>query len=469
MSRSHRNLSSGLNGIPRKPYPMPEIFKERLIVFTRYPETGKTKTRLIPALGPHGAAELQRRMTERAVENMVGLQSLRKTTLEVRYEGGSQEQMESWLGSDALLTPQGAGSLDRRMHSAFEDAFATGCRKVVIIGTDIPGITATLVAGAFRRLQKQDLVLGPAADGGYYLIGLRKAAFDRARPLLSAGIPWGTERVLQMTLKIAEEYGLGFTLLETLKDIDRPEDLLVWEEASRITPATCFSERISVIIPTLNEADHIEATLRCLQGARNVEVIVVDGGSSDGTPRVARELGAEVLRITRGRAFQMNAGAAVSTGDILLFLHADTKLPQGFEVHVVTALRKPGVSAGAFGLCIDSPVSSLRIMERIANLRSRYAQMPYGDQGIFVSAALFRQVGGFPEMPIMEDFEFIRRLKRIGRIEIAPAAVQTSARRWLSVGIWRTWWINQLVVAGYYLGISPQRLTAFYRRQKGLG
>ncbi|KPJ74973.1 MAG: glycosyltransferase [Deltaproteobacteria bacterium SG8_13] len=243
----------------------------------------------------------------------------------------------------------------------------------------------------------------------------------------------------------------------------------VWGNVYRGSPEGPLADRISIIIPALNEVATIKDTILSLQGARNIEVIVVDGGSHDGTAQSARQLGVSVLQSNPGRAVQMNAGAAHATGDILLFLHADTKLSPGFENYVRSAAGKPGVSAGAFTLQIDSSLSSLRIMERVANLRSRYARMPYGDQGIFVSAALFDELGGFADMPIMEDFEFIRRLQKKGRIEIIPAVARTSARRWLSVGIWRTWWINQIMVAGFYLGVSPQRLAAFYRRAKGRG
>lgn len=439
---------------------------QRLIVFTRYPEPGRTKTRLIPVLGAEGAADLQRRMTERLLQVASGLTAAGRRAVEVCYEGGSREQMQTWLGDDILLTAQGNGTLDQRMRAAFADAFADGCEQVVIIGTDIPGITADIVGSAFDRLRQKDLVLGPAADGGYYLIGLHRDSFDRSGPLLAAHIPWGTGQVLALTLEIAEQCGLSLALLQSLQDIDRPEDLPVWEEISRRKSAGGSTERISVIVPALNESVNIEATLRCLQGAGNVEVIVVDGGSSDDTPEIARKLGAAVHRSSPGRAAQMNAGAAAATGDILLFLHADTRLPAGFENHVRAILRQPKVSAGAFLLRIDSPASSLRIMEAVANLRSRRAQMPYGDQALFVPAELFRSIGGFPDLPIMEDFELVRRLKRKGRIEIAPAAARTSARRWLSVGTWRTWWINQLVVAGYLLGASPKRLARIYNRGK---
>lgn len=220
--------------------------------------------------------------------------------------------------------------------------------------------------------------------------------------------------------------------------------------------------RISVIIPTLNEAGCLPESLIALDHAENVEIIVVDGGSCDGTHDLAVAAGVRLLRSPAGRARQMNLGAAAATGDVYLFLHADTQLPPGFEQSVRAALREPGVIGGAFRLHIDGPERSLRLIEWGTNWRSRWRHMPYGDQAMFVRAETFRQLDGFQELPIMEDFEFAQRLRRVGRIAILPEAVTTSARRWHALGPWRTTWTNQLIIGGYRLGISTQRLASWY-------
>ena len=169
---------------------------------------------------------------------------------------------------------------------------------------------------------------------------------------------------------------------------------------------------ISIIIPTLNEAESITATMKSAQACTGVEIIVADGRSSDGTGEVAKGLGARLLTITGGRAKQVNAGAMAASSDVLLFLHGDTRLPGGFDKHVFNFLTMPGTVAGAFALGIDGPEIGLRIVEKLANFRSRVFRMPYGDQAIFLRANLFRSIGGFPEIPIMEDFVFMQRLKR---------------------------------------------------------
>ena len=219
---------------------------------------------------------------------------------------------------------------------------------------------------------------------------------------------------------------------------------------------------ISVIIPVLNDADVLDLALRSTQDCTGVEQIVVDGGSSDGTPSVAQSRGVKILHSPAGRARQMNSGAKAAEGKFLVFLHADTRLPEGFDHHVRRILTQAGVAAGAFQLQIDGPAVRLRIIEKAANWRSRYLHMPYGDQAIFLRAELFREMGGFPDLPIMEDFELIRRLKGRGRIVIAPAAALTSPRRWEKVGVLRTTLINQLMILGFYLGLEPSRLARWY-------
>jgi hypothetical protein len=435
----------------------PESIRERVIVFTRYPEPGKTKTRLIPVLGPEGAANLQRQMTEHTLARVRELARKRSVSIEVRYEGGSERLMGWWLGQDLSYCHQGSGGLGARLTRAFHDAFETGMERVVITGADCPGLTAEVIERAFAALRHSDVVLGPAYDGGYYLIGLR-----RPTPELFAGVSWGTGDVLKQTRQIIERLGLSSVLLEPLDDVDRPEDLPSWErEVQRLS--TRSSQRpISIIIPTLNEAANIEATLASVQGASDVEVIVVDGGSRDHTADLARACGATVLTTEAGRAGQMNAGAAAAKGEVLLFLHADTRLPERFDEFVRQALSRPGTVAGAFKLRIDGSAWGLRMIERLANWRSHRWHMPYGDQAIFLRAETFHDIGGFPDMPIMEDFELMRRLRRRGRIAIVPVPIVTSARRWEKMGVLKTTLINQAMIVAYLLGVSPLRLARWY-------
>ncbi len=224
-----------------------------------------------------------------------------------------------------------------------------------------------------------------------------------------------------------------------------------------------LSPRISIIIPTLNEERCIAQTLQAIPSSDRVEIIVADGGSCDRTLEIAGRQGARVLKVPGGRARQMNAAARQARGEILLFLHADTRLMAGFSSFVPETLAGKKVVAGAFRLRIDASGWGFRLIERVANWRSRFLHTPYGDQALFLSRQTFREVGGFPDLPIMEDFELVSRLRRKGRIALARQAAATSARRWQRLGLVRTTLINWGMVAGYLVGVSPARLASWYR------
>lgn len=220
--------------------------------------------------------------------------------------------------------------------------------------------------------------------------------------------------------------------------------------------------QISIIIPTLNEAANILETLACIPKFSDVEVIAVDGESGDGTAELAKSWGAKVIQSPPGRARQMNKGAAVAKGEIFLFLHADTHLPEGFDIHVRRIMDQQDIAAGAFGLRLDGEFPGKRFIERAINFRAKYLHMPYGDQAIFLKAKMFFYINGFPDIPIMEDFELIRRLRHQGRIVLAPTFIITSNRRWKALGTWQTTLINQAAIMAYCLGISPDRIARWY-------
>jgi len=197
--------------------------KEKLIIFTRYPEAGKTKTRLIPILGKEGAAKLHQQLTEGTICQAKQLLNY-PVSIEVHFTGGTKQLMAEWLGNELIYENQITGDLGEKMAAAFQNSFNTGIDQVVIIGTDCPGLHQELIASAFDKLNSQNLVLGPALDGGYYLIGLRKFV-----PELFRGINWGTEEVFAQTMAIAKNCNLTVAKLIPLADIDRPEDLSILE------------------------------------------------------------------------------------------------------------------------------------------------------------------------------------------------------------------------------------------------
>ena len=198
---------------------------EKLIVYTRYPEPGKTKTRMIPALGKEGAAKLQREMTEHTLNTARQLKESRNLEIEVHFTGGNKQLMLDWLGKDINYIIQVTGDLGAKMQSSFQQAFASNNQRVVTIGIDCPDISLDILNNAFDSLYKRELVLGVAKDGGYYLIGLNKMI-----PQLFQNINWGTEIVLKQTKAIAEQLNLNIKYLSSLSDVDYPEDLSVWQK-----------------------------------------------------------------------------------------------------------------------------------------------------------------------------------------------------------------------------------------------
>lgn len=219
---------------------------------------------------------------------------------------------------------------------------------------------------------------------------------------------------------------------------------------------------ISVIIPTLNEAAAIGETLRRLRSSGSCEVIVVDGGSDDGTPELARPQADMVLSAGRGRATQMNVGARVASGQVLLFLHADTVLPPDFPALLENALRNPRVVGGRFDVRLDAEGWLFRLVETLMNLRSRLSRIATGDQAIFVRSRTFLELGGYREAELMEDLELSYRLKRRGELACLRERVVTSARRWQRDGIARTIGLMWLLRFLYFIGVSPSYLKTFY-------
>jgi len=198
--------------------------QEEILVFTRYPRPGKVKTRLIPQLGCVKAAALHKYLTERALAVVRELLRSRNARVSLWYTGGTRSQMQTWVGSDVLLVEQRGNGLGQRMADAFHASWASGRKRAVLIGTDCPGLDPPLIARALDQLHTCDVVIGPAHDGGYYLIGLRREAEHNMAALFS-GIAWGTADAFSQTIAQANRAGLTTATLKELHDIDRPEDL----------------------------------------------------------------------------------------------------------------------------------------------------------------------------------------------------------------------------------------------------
>lgn len=423
-----------------------------LIVFGRYPRVGMTKTRLIPALGPAGAAALQKRLTEKTVATARQAALRIGARLVFCHGGGNAQQLYRWLGGKPIrYQAQATGDLGRRMHLAMKHAFDGGARRVVLVGTDIPGLTTDTLEKAFIALHENDLVFGPSTDGGYWLVGMTKPEniFD--------GIVWSRPDVLEKSLALARKKGMTPHMLEPLNDLDTPDDLAREKSDYHVPPPY-----LSVIIPAYNEARQMPRTLAAA-ASPDVEIIVSDGGSTDRTVQIAKSLGARIVSGRRGRAGQQNRGAAAARGEVLLFLHADTRLPRNYVDHVFETLMDRRTRLGAFRFATDIHTPAMRCLSFCTNLRAGWLSLPYGDQGLFLRQRDFDAVGGFPDVPIAEDLYLVRRMGRRGRIAMAPAAAVTSGRRWQRLGPMRTTMINAILAAGILAGVTPGRLAPLYR------
>lgn len=222
------------------------------------------------------------------------------------------------------------------------------------------------------------------------------------------------------------------------------------------------SQKISVIIPILNEAKILEKTLSQLQSELGAhELIVVDGGSTDGSVHIAEKYG-KVIGSEPGRAKQLNTGAASATGNILIFLHADIWIEPGALASVEIALSS-GYVGGGFQQKIDGTHFLYRAIETAGNMRGKYLKVFYGDSGIFLKRADFEKIGGFPEVPILEEMEFSKKLRRLGKTTLITPHIHISARRWETKGILRTTLNNWLIMLLYFLKFSPAQLAKLYR------
>jgi rSAM/selenodomain-associated transferase 2 len=221
---------------------------------------------------------------------------------------------------------------------------------------------------------------------------------------------------------------------------------------------------LSVIVPTWNEASTIGRALRALQVLRHAghDLIVVDGGSRDDTVLLARPWADRVVRSEPGRARQMNAGARRAAGDVLLFVHADTLLPEDADQLIARALQTSGRAWGRFDVRLSGAHPVLRLVERLMNWRSRLTGIATGDQAMFVRRDLFEAAGGFPEIPLMEDIAISRRLKKHGRPVCLKQRVLTSSRRWEEQGVVRTIWLMWRLRTAFFLGADPRELARRY-------
>ena len=438
--------------------------RKAYVVFTREPVPGTTKTRLMPFYSAEKCAELHSCfLRDLAMET-------RKVNADiiVAYMGGEPDFLRKTYGSRTKYIAQRGTGLGQKMENAFADAFEMGYDKVILTGTDIPELKAGTVNAAFDILDTNDIVLGPTSDGGYYLIGmssLHHEAFDVKL--------YGVSTVFEETMESIRDSGLSVGIADEYCDIDEKEDISglmnrIRKDRSVIGPYTRRflknNMTISVIIPVYNESHNIGSMMDQLRPFRDeVEVIFSDGGSTDDTLSL---IGDEfkVVSCKKGRGKQLNVGALASCGDVLFFLHCDSVIPDDFTSEIKSCMMKKPF--GCFGVRFDSANFFMLTNRIISNHRAKFRGLAFGDQGMFIDRILFFEAGMFPELPVMEDYEFSLEMKRRG---FSPAMthrrILTSSRRYGkgTISIVKTeilmWYLRRL----YRRGEDPHKLKQLYK------
>lgn len=437
--------------------------KRHLLVFARYPEVGKCKTRLIPELGDVGAAEVHEAMTQHTLCWAREIQKQTDVTVEVRFAGGDEGLMAEKFGADLRYVPQCEGCLGARLTEAFQQNIDSGAEQIVVVGTDCPQLSANFCQSAFDALQSTPIAIAPAMDGGYTLLGAKVEHGTLPFSALFEDKNWGTESVLSDTVDALANVNVHPRLLPALSDVDFPEDLPVWEQArSGISKA---KPEISVIVPVFGIEPNLQAVIESAASHRKAEVILCATGEMNSALKNAVANQVQFIPCSPPRARQMNLGAAEAQGDVLLFLHADTELPKGYGDLVQQSFDDPNVIGGAFRLHINTDKWIGRLVEWGVSCRSRWRQLPYGDQAIYVKRDAFESMSGYPDQEIMEDYVFAKKSRKFGRLCLLPASARTSGRRWERLGFIRTTLVNQLMILGYRVGIADAKLARFYRGQ----
>lgn len=438
--------------------------KNALIIFTRVPVEGQTKTRLMPYFTPKQCKELH-------ICFLKDIAKMCEETDEDLFVCHTPEDKNHVLhdifGTKAQYFLQTGDDLGTRMYRAIETVLRKGYKACVLIGTDVPEVQSKDIRQAFEILKTKDVVFGPTADGGYFLVGMkeaRKEAFEKQT--------YGHASVLENTVHGLEKNGLTVGFGEKKHDIDTREDLNGYRARmrnQRFLQKTWTGKylmkttRISVIVPIYNEETTIAPLLKQLAPLKDrCEIILVDGESTDAT---LDHIGSEfrVLHSEKGRAKQMNLGARESTGDILFFLHCDSELPEKWMEQIRYVMKD--YRFGCFGIAFHSKNFFMFTCRVISNHRIKDRKVVFGDQGIFVDRKLFFEVGMFPEIPLMEDYQFSLTMKERGeKIGITKKRIYTSERRFPKGTIpkLREMWKMNRLRKKYRDGVDIETIAGMY-------
>ena len=458
-----------------------------VILFTRIPKAGRTKTRLMPFLSGDECVNLHYSFMADEIEAICSVAD----NLEVHYleeKDATDDELDdfrSFLMQEVtipfLTTSQVGSDIFKKMKHSFDEAFKRNpASKIVLVGCDIPTLRACVLEDAFEKIDEKCVYLAPSSDGGFYSIGMHKfveAPFRECETLQTDVF----EDALRQVLDAGKTVQVG----PELTDIDVPSDLyFLWHRRGELNQNSLtkafldtFDEtrfgragvdglQVSVIVPVYNEISTIAKFFKNLEVMdADPEVVFVDGGSNDGTQQFLRnnlKPKQKFIVTAKGRASQMNAGARVATGDVYFFLHADSKPPNNAISEVKRVLSR--TDWGCFGVRFDDNDPLMKICQVISNNRIIDRRIVFGDQGIFIKRELFDEIGGFPDIPIMEDYQFSLTLRDKGkRIGIARGLITTSTRRYAQGGKLKVMWQMNRLRKAYRSGLPPDVITEMYQ------
>jgi rSAM/selenodomain-associated transferase 2 len=474
----------------------------RIVVLAKPPQRGRAKSRLAADVGEATAARLARAMlvdtwsataafaaspgAERSPEEQSRscCDDHEPSPYDVALATTAASEAYPLLCPAPTLVDQGSGDLGTRMARLLRDGLAEA-EAVLLLGSDSPGLPPEHLSAALHALCHTDVVLGPCENGGFWCLGLsRSAQADRAS--VAAGtwldqLDWSGQDMLPAVEARLDELGLRFAHAPDWFDVDHGSDLPRLTEALDESPHRAPRTRhelaretdhdralVSLIVSTLDEGLLLDTCCAALAAQPGpVEIIVADGGSKDGSVERVRDLlDVTVVRSAPGRGRQFAAGAALATGDVLAFVHVDTRLPGDATDRMRAALSEGRAEAGAFVTrTVPDPDLPDRAgpLLRLADLRSRFTRHPYGDQALFMTAAAHAATGGFRPLPIMEDYDLSVRLARRAPIARIDEPVLVSGRR-IQLHPVRSALLMRLIPPLYRLGVSPDRLARWYHR-----
>ncbi len=445
-----------------------------ICVFAKPPEPGIAKTRLAAVAGAKGAAALAEAF----------LQDIWATVQYIPWArpviASTAPLSSSVLGISPEVWLQGEGDLGARVERILRRALSES-EFGVALGADSPGLPLRLLEQARDAMREADAAIGPCEDGGFYLLALRQCPAG-----LLDGITWSAASTFQQVVSRLRDAGLRVSVLDPWFDVDRPEDLpklrekLASGEIHAAATKKTFEElfgglfeagaapgdlKISVVLPVLNEREGLPRTIAHLRSEPWVhEIIVADAGSTDGTREwLQQQEQLIVLDAHRGKGPQINAGASVATGNVLLFLHADSLLPSDAGKQIRKILDAEKNAGGCF--CVrfaETRPRSLRLVSAGINLRTRRTRTATGDQAIFVRRDVFERAGGCPDWPLFEDVELVRRIKKCGAFGVVRSAVTISPRRYIRHGILKTACLIYGLRLAFWAGVSPFMLKKWF-------